>query len=438
MKVAAYHKIVSEYLGLVYTTYDRGSAAEINENEFAQISVLTNIPKGAVVKDIIAYFIQDTDESFPDITVQKLEIEEAEELKNIAAEKRNKPIEVQKEINVGVIRWDAYFKTGGEEKSVSNQVARALSPSKYHFMAPFFSKVKDGKIEFPEADNRRFEQEAQLAIKAGINFFAYCWYQNDDPMSYARKQHACSPLGDKIKMCAIIGVNPMDDATVSSLIEDMKRDCYFKLDSRPVVFAYDAFRTEVLYIERIRNAAADEGMEIYFVGMATEANPFIVNSLLEKGMDAIGGYSVGAIEKGEEYCKLARRAEKNNEGKYIYHDKIDVVPSITCGRDTRPRIETPVSWSGDYGGNYTQEPKENEIYEHAANVLKQLSDEGRNRPKTVLIYAWNEHDEGGWCCPTLAVDEQGEPIEDIKGQPLMNCRNLNAIARAVSSLQKKQ
>ena len=48
----------------------------------------------------------------------------------------------------------------------------------------------------------------------------------------------------------------------------------------------------------------------------------------------------------------------------------------------------------------------------------------------MLIYAWNEHDEGGWCCPTLTVDETGNTVTDEYGNNVMDRSHLDAIKKA--------
>ena len=74
------------------------------------------------------------------------------------------------------------------------------------------------------------------------------------------------------------------------------------------------------------------------------------------------------------------------------------------------------------------QPTGAEIYTHAKRVLESLKD---SVPNTCIVYAWNEHDEGGWCCPTIAVDAEGEPIYDADGNPVLNSTNLNALAKAI-------
>lgn len=435
--VAAYHKITIEYIGLEYTVYDYGKSQTVTSEDFSYIEVYTNIPSGAVIKDVIAYFIQGSNAPYEDITVKEFEASEAEPVKSVTAVRSKTPLKRQENMTVGVIRWDAYAQTGVYgEKNPSDQVARALSPAKYHFMAPFFSRVtgKD-KIEFPPADQAQFDREAELAVKAGIDYFAYCWYNNSGTMSYARRQHINSKYADRLKMCAIIAVSALDDETIDELADSMTIGCYLKFDNRPVIYVYDAFKANSV-TDKVLSAVKRKGIkeEPYLIGMA-DVNPFIVNNLLERGMDAISAYSQGSTSADEPYRELAKQTEKKNADKYTFADKIDVVPLICCGRDTRPRIETPVSWANHgYGGNYTLQPAGAEIYEHTKHVLESLKN---SVPNTCIAYAWNEHDEGGWCCPTLAVDAEGEPIYDIDGNAILNSTNLNAMAKAIREFRQR-
>lgn len=52
--------------------------------------------------------------------------------------------------------------------------------------------------------------------------------------------------------------------------------------------------------------------------------------------------------------------------------------------------------------------------------------------------AWNEHDEGGWCCPTLAVYENGMPVRGENGEPIMDRTYLDALKKALRDIRKKR
>jgi len=59
-----------------------------------------------------------------------------------------------------------------------------------------------------------------------------------------------------------------------------------------------------------------------------------------------------------------------------------------------------------------------------------MADEEKNVPNTALIYAWNEHDEGAWCCPTLTMKD-GKPLLNNDGSPVMNTLFLDALKKAI-------
>jgi len=78
---------------------------------------------------------------------------------------------------------------------------------------------------------------------------------------------------------------------------------------------------------------------------------------------------------------------------------------VTAGWNDKPRYENPAPWAKG-SPDYTLPPTPAELADHLADALEWT---GRNRAaatpaNTVLIYAWNEHDEGGWLCPTLNPD----------------------------------
>ena len=92
-----------------------------------------------------------------------------------------------------------------------------------------------------------------------------------------------------------------------------------------------------------------------------------------------------------------------------------MVPLATAGWDPRPRIETPTPWH-DYGSAayYHAPPTPQELAQHLQAALDWL----KAHPQTavanaVLIYAWNEFDEGGWLATTLA--EGAARLDAIQG-----------------------
>jgi len=441
VKITPYIKLIIEYIGLTYTLYEYGKGGMVEYGKSTELTVSAEIPFGATIKDIICYFIQSNTSSFPDITVERFEVEKAIPAENVEARPKENRISYQKDLKFGVVRWDAYYKTNYEsEKDVSYQVARSLSPAHYHFMAPYFTQyIGADKVAFGEATQEQLDDEILLANDAGIDYFAYCWYRNNDPMSYARKQHANSKYSNLVKMAALINVNSMDDETINTLAENMTGAFYLRFDNRPVIFVYDCFKVTDEYLNKIKVAAKGKGIneEIYFVGMASQINPFLVNKAMVRKMDAISAYSYGAPMANMPYSVYADTVEREADAKLSYADKIDAIPLISCGRDQRPRIEHPTTWAYGYGDKYVVPPTGEELYKHISSILGKLkASPEKCRPMSALAYAWNEHDEGGWCCPTWRVDENGIPEKNSDGNYVLDRTYLDAIKRALKDFRE--
>lgn len=435
------HKYTINYLDLEYTMYNISASRMLTDKDWTDFSLRLEIPTGAKIISVINYFIQQGNlDTLPDVLVKEFIIEEAE-VSQTVADATITPITPQKEFTFGAIRWDAYMETGLSKSFVSDQVARSLSPKEFHKMAPFFTKVIDeNKVAFPAETQEQFDKEACLAIDAGIDYFAYCWYADDNPMSYARKQHLTSKYKDGIKMSAMVGVNKLDEKSVKSLGEVFKESCYLRFDNRPVVFLYDAFKIEASLINAIKASAKNAGVkeELYLIGMAGVCSPFIVNTFIKKGINAISAYACGSVAQTKDFNAHAQMTLKQNQSQYDFYKNIDVIPLVTCGRNASPRAKNPVTWAGDYNGRCSESPTGEELYTHALEVFEKIhSDREKNVPFSAIAYAWNEHDEGGWCCPTLTVDENGMPVKDENGGNAMDTTYLDALAKALKEIRKK-
>ena len=99
----------------------------------------------------------------------------------------------------------------------------------------------------------------------------------------------------------------------------------------------------------------------------------------------------------------------------IYNSINKVIPWITTGFDKRPRFEAPVSWEkcDNFDTCYMELPKLDEL---KMTLDKAYQFQKENNGELLLIYAWNEFDEGGYVAPLL--DKQGlintDKLEVIK------------------------
>ena len=68
----------------------------------------------------------------------------------------------------------------------------------------------------------------------------------------------------------------------------------------------------------------------------------------------------------------------------------------------KPRIDHAVSWQSMTSNSWVADGTPDEIGDHLKNALNWTSNHRDIcEARTVIIYAWNEFDEGGWICPTL-------------------------------------
>ena len=195
------------------------------------------------------------------------------------------------------------------------------------------------------------------------------------------------------------------DATVAQFVSLFKEPTYQRVcGGRPLVYVYscdkliphfgsaqaagDAFR-------RLRVASEKGGAGVPYLVAQIWPHLATADFLDAVGFDALGAYSAqGNTNSGEPYAKLV---EMNR----WYWDQYkatgrEVVPLVNAGWDGRPR---------NYPGAWYEPATPAEV----ADAVKGALDWNRaNRDAahagTVLVYAWNEHDEGGWLCPTLNPD----------------------------------
>ena len=102
-------------------------------------------------------------------------------------------------------------------------------------------------------------------------------------------------------------------------------------------------------------------------------------------------------------------------------ERTPCITFATAGWDTRPRQERPPSWCSwvkatpDPTPPAQQKPlidattaTPDEIAEHLREAIPWTqANRDLNPANAIILYAWNEHDEGGWLQPTLGAD--GKP-----------------------------
>jgi hypothetical protein len=124
------------------------------------------------------------------------------------------------------------------------------------------------------------------------------------------------------------------------------------------------------------------------------------------GADAISTYLIGNPGNGTPYINLAADAEGFwNKQKST---GAAVVPLVVVGYDRRPRVQNPGPWETCQQNCpgidiYYQQATPQELKNHLQSAIAWTANNASTDPsKLILIYAWNENDEGGWLVPTLS------------------------------------
>lgn len=336
----------------------------------------------------------------------------------------------------GIIRWDAWTTHDGVEKSVVSQVERSLSPTRFHERAPFFADVtEDGRIIVTEYTMETFDIEMEYAISAHVDYFAYVWYK--DVMRTARKFHTQSKYRNDVKMCVCFDVNAIGRDFARKEMETLfLEDYYMKvLGGRPLMYYFgDECRLDVIADDIVYYRALTEKLGIpepYAVIM--NLSPAQVKGA---NADAVSGYTVGG-QDNEPFAAVMARAD--SLWRDWHSSGMSYIPTVSLGWCPEPRFINPVSWINVPENLWAQLPKADEIYEHflyAQSYMAHPSVKELCEANTFLAYAWNEHDEGGWLCPTIAVDENGNQLYNPDGSKKINTERIEAVKRAIEDFQK--
>lgn len=307
---------------------------------------------------------------------------------------------------VGAIRWDAW--TGGK---VTEQVEKTLGPRKYHDRMPWFARVTgDDSVRIDGGEAGVMEKEIAFAADAGLDYWAFVLYAESTPMAVSLGQYLASADNPRIRFCVILhstlGVKdekwPAERERVLKLMTHPRYQTV--LGGRPLVYCFEANHLGQPAHQRfneIRTLAKERGHEPYFVFMGwNPAADFKREN--PRGFDAVSHYACGGAEP--KFANLVEAVEKRFWSGAA-QAKVPYVPLVTTGWDKQPRKEHPVSW--ELGHSYhkqtvfpsTATPKE--IADHLARAIAFVKNHRNLCPaNAIVMYAWNEHDEGGWLCPT--------------------------------------
>lgn len=319
-------------------------------------------------------------------------------------------------IVVGAVNWDCSLP---DETFFGFHSAKSLSPKKFRISTPYYANVEnDNKISYHCRTLKEYEREMQYAIDAGIDYFAYCWYGENEKqrekewqsnlwaLKYARKMHVQSELKEKIKLCAIIGVGAreaeMTEEEMINLANEMQQDYYQKIDERPLVYVFDGYKQETGEILK-KVCEKCNTPEPYFVFMCSELTD--IKKDVKTIESAISAYSFPKSAKNyDEFITYLI-----DDLKARHQLGMNIVPQFSVGWNPEPRIENPVPWVSYENADYLPQINKEDMLIGAKKFTEYMSSNKEyNTTNHILVFAWNEFEEGAYVCPTY--DNEGKSI----------------------------
>lgn len=333
---------------------------------------------------------------------------------------------------IGVIRWDAWHtpwsrvQPGADDGPVAAMV-RSLSPGRYHHRLPFFARViAEDEVAIDGYTQETVDREIAFAKAGGIGYFAFLLYEEGSAMSQGLSLYLSSADKQDMPFCAIAGPNTFGNAAqfperMRRIVNLMAEPSYVKVaGDRPLLYV---FRVEDKWVEAWGGAQNARRLFDGLRAAVREAGcgePYLVamNDTAAEGrnvMDIIGAEAITAYARtggdgqlGTPYSELAAAA--GGFWDECAATGAAVVPLCMSGWDRRPRVEHPVPWEPWQKPNAGIErhylpPAADELAAHIRDAMRWAeADRARCPAQAIITYAWNEHDEGGWLCPTLKPD----------------------------------
>lgn len=330
-----------------------------------------------------------------------------------------------KNVRVGVVHWDCSLPSitwWGFHQT------RTLSPKKYRTHTPYYADIlAENKIDYHWRTQEEFDRELQYGIDAGIDYFAYVFYGEQGSrmhvqtcesdcsgqvyaLNYARRMHESSELKDKIGMAAIMGKHPFLEPDYLELAELMKQPYYEKYNGRPILYLF--WQINEKDIEGVLKAVGQVGGERpLFIAMFGGKLPMGVRYDLVDGLSA---YSYGG-ENMNTHAELVEGGLQENiwratarENSLIDAKNINMtVPLYPVGWDPSPRVDIPSPWGIYPKVPYAKSPTKQELLDGGKVFAERIKTTDCLRDTFfghIMMFAWNEFEEGGWICPTYNED----------------------------------
>ena len=344
-------------------------------------------------------------------------------------------------VTAGAIRWDAWEANNSEEDSA---VKMTLGPAKYQGRSPFCARAAAADaIDFSNcADQASFDAEIEFANHAGLIYWAYCWYPPSNPMMNGWRLHQASARRNDMNWCMLWQFGWLEgdhkfSESIPFFVRSFQQQNYQTVGvGRPLVYLFvdnDAplksgwggdWANVRAAINQLGDACSEAKLAHPYI-VIMQNSPKTANEIMRAiSGDAISSY-IGPIPRGRQATYSELSALTEDGWAEMAATGAPTVPICMTGWDTRPRKEHPPFWQKNKTpmlgmGNFVAAGRPAEIGAHIQAALTYVRTHSRScLAQTVIIYSWNECDEGGSALiPSFSAQGPNHGILDAVGRVL--------------------
>lgn len=336
-------------------------------------------------------------------------------------------------VTFGAIRWDAYWDLS--VGSYANNTRAALSDAEYQFRAPIHSQVLAANVITYDCSQQAFDNEITFAAANGLHYWAYLLYPETSTMTAGIHFHMSSSIASQMKFCLMLQTSGLGTPSTYQTVIDaiftnyVSKPFYFLFsDGTPLVYIYyvasditsiwgdlPTFKTAIDYLKSKFLAA--KGKTPYVVVLTITGADAVRVGI---GADALSSYVGNApqvIDGTYSNLDTATQSVWASQASQVSGSGGNIVPTCVLGWDNEPRIRRPGSTTGQIPEQKMRYryalPTNTEAAAHVQSAVTYVLANPTICPKkTILCYAWNENDEGGWLTKTLG-DPTGSRLAAI-------------------------
>jgi hypothetical protein len=323
----------------------------------------------------------------------------------------------------GAIRWDGFYNCSWDPNDVGRVTARVLQPPQWHDRLPWFAEVfLNGSVTFDSNNAATMAAEIEMAVAAGLSFWAFDVYPDNFAMSNSLHAYlnSSSAARANLSFCLVLqtswaasgGLQAWGEKVRLYAAHFARAEYLLVLGNRPLVFLFDVYETAwgnatrpwsdwATSLEMLAAASLAAGLGRPYIALQTwsasegHAQLSAINAAAGTTLvAALSSYALGgATDAGTPFSAFAAAGVAFWDA--LLGTGADVIPPVAAGWDQRPRVETPPPWVPKPDPAYVVMPTPAELSAFVAAGVEWLSRHRNATPARVgLVSAWNEYDEG--------------------------------------------